>query len=101
MVWTALVQRRTIKEGQGLDGSIVMQGSPLNPQHLEMVSVRSAGTTIILSDASRAAREQDAQSLRASVMIDDLFDSDEARGNILVELKSGHSARMVSPRAFA
>jgi len=73
---------------------VFRQGSPLNPKHLDMVAARDAGTTIIVSDASRTPREADAQCLRAVSFIDDMFESSAGRGNVVVELKTGHYARL-------
>lgn len=67
------------------------------PEYLEMVAAKTARSTIIVSDASRAAHEADAQALRTAVFLDEMFSKEEAavRGMIVVELKTGASAQLV------
>eukprot|EP00873_Tetraselmis_striata_P043156 jgi/Tetstr1/463420/TSEL_000725.t2 len=76
---------------------IFRQGPPMIPEYLEMVAAKTARSTIIVSDASRAAHEADAQALRTAVFLDEMFSKEEAavRGMIVVELKTGASAQLL------
>mmetsp|Transcript_30448 Transcript_30448/g.72452 ORF Transcript_30448/g.72452 Transcript_30448/m.72452 type:complete len:898 (+) Transcript_30448:202-2895(+) len=74
---------------------VFRQGSPLLPDNLRIVAAKDAGTTVIVSDASIAPNEADAQSIRAAVLIDELYAKGEPRGNVVVELKAGISAQLL------
>jgi hypothetical protein len=68
------------------------------PEYLDMVAAKTARSTIVVSDASRAAHEADAQALRTAIFLDEMFtpSDDASRGTIVVELKTGVSAHLVS-----
>ena len=51
---------------------VFRQGSPLLPSDLALVSAAAARAVLIVSDQSRPAREADAQSLRAAILVDEL-----------------------------
>jgi hypothetical protein len=67
------------------------------PFDLQRVAAKDAKATIVISDSSRSSVEADAQSLRTSVLLDEMHDSDsERRGRIIVELKTELAAEMAS-----
>jgi len=74
---------------------VFREGSPLIPRNLRTVAATRARSTIIISDHTRAALEADAQALRAAVLLDEMFGSSTARGNIIVEMQTRDAAQLV------
>jgi hypothetical protein len=54
---------------------VFRQGSPLDPNALDIVSVASASTIIVSGDYSVRCRESDAQVLRSAILVDEMLAS--------------------------